>query len=117
MSPALVTRLVALLCVVGIAIGQVLFKVGANALAANGGKLVSSGGAVIVAALALYGVTTLAWIWVLQRSELGKIYPLMALAFILVPLASHFLFGEAFSWRYAAGCVLLVAGIVLTSSS
>lgn len=117
MNSSLAIKLIALLCVCGIAAGQVLFKLGANALVANGGKLASTGGAVVAAALALYGVTTLAWIWVLQRAELGKIYPLMALAFILVPIASHFLFGETFTWRYAVGCALLVAGIVLTSSS
>ena len=111
------TTFVALLCVLGIAIGQVLFKVGANALNASGGRLASTGGLVLAAALALYAVATLAWIWVLQRSELGKAYPFMALAFILVPIASHFVFGESFSWRYAVGCALLVAGVVLTTSS
>lgn len=117
MSSAYLTRLVALLCVCGIAAGQVLFKLAANALAANGGKLWSTGGAILGSALVLYGVTTLAWVWVLQRAELGKIYPLMALAFVLVPVASHFVFGEAFTWRYGVGCVLLVAGVVLTSST
>ncbi|MEO7390775.1 MAG: EamA family transporter [Ramlibacter sp.] len=110
-------RLVAVLCVCAIAAGQILFKLGANSLNANGGRLLSTGGAVLAGALALYGLTTIAWIWVLQRSDLGKTYPLMALAFILVPLASHFLFGESFTWRYAMGCALLVAGIVLTSSA
>jgi len=110
-------KLVALLCVCGIAAGQILFKLGADALVANGGKLLSAGGAVVAGALVLYGVTTLAWIWVLQRADLGKTYPLMALAFILVPLASHFIFGESFTWRYVLGCALLVAGIVLTSGS
>jgi drug/metabolite transporter (DMT)-like permease len=116
-NSTLATKLIALLCVFGIAAGQVLFKIGANALIENGGKWLSRGGAVVAGALVLYGLTTLAWIWVLQRSELGKIYPLMALAFVLVPVASHFIFGESFSWRYAVGCVLLVTGIVLTSSS
>lgn len=109
-------KLTALLCVCGIAAGQILFKMAANSFASNGGKLLSAGGVILFSALALYGLTTLAWIWVLQRAELGKIYPLMALAFILVPLASHFLFGEAFTWRYAIGCALLVAGVVLTAS-
>jgi len=112
-----VTNIVALSCVAAIAAGQVLFKLGANALNANGGKLLSIGGAVVVGALVVYGLATVTWIWVLQRSELGKIYPLMALAFALVPVASHFVFGESFSWRYAAGCVLLVTGVILTSTS
>jgi drug/metabolite transporter (DMT)-like permease len=110
-------KLIALICVLGIAIGQILFKAGANSLTANGGKWLSTGGAVIASALVLYAVTTLAWIWVLQRAELGKTYPFMALAFVIVPLASHYIFGESFSWRYGLGCVLLVAGVVLTSSS
>lgn len=117
MTSSYFPRLVALLCVCGIAAGQVLFKLAANSLAANGGRLLSTGGAILASAFVLYGLTTLAWVWVLQRSELGKIYPLMALAFILVPVASHFVFGEAFTWRYAIGCVLLVAGVVLTSST
>lgn len=117
MNSALLTKLIALLCVFGIAAGQVLFKMGANALLENGGKWLSRGGAVVAGALVLYALTTLAWIWVLQRSELGKIYPLMALAFVLVPVASHLIFGESFSWRYAVGSVLLVTGVVLTSSS
>lgn len=117
MSSAAFVRLIALLCVCGIAAGQVLFKLAANALAANGGRLWSAGGAILGSALVLYGLTTLAWVWVLQRAELGKIYPLMALAFILVPVASHFIFGEPFTWRYVVGCVLLVVGIVLISST
>jgi drug/metabolite transporter (DMT)-like permease len=116
-SGLLVTKTIALLCVVAIAAGQVLFKLGANALIQDGGKWLSRGGAVVAVAVVLYALTTLAWIWVLQRAELGKIYPLMALAFILVPVASYFVFGESFSLRYAIGCVLLVAGVVLTSSS
>jgi len=44
-------KLVALLCVCGIAAGQILFKLGADALVANGGKLLSAGGAVVAGAL------------------------------------------------------------------
>ena len=108
---------VALLCVLGMAAGQLLFKIGADGLTASGGRLLSTGGAVLAGALALYGLTTIAWIWVLQRADLGKTYPLTALAFVLVPVASHFVLGESFTPRYAIGCVLLVAGIVLTTTS
>jgi drug/metabolite transporter (DMT)-like permease len=111
------TTLVALMCVAGMAAGQLLFKIGADGLTQAGGRLLSTGGAVLAAALVLYGLTTVAWVWVLQRAELGKTYPLTALAFVLVPLASHFVLGESFSPRYAIGCALLVAGVVLTTSS
>ncbi len=108
---------VALACAVGIATGQLMFKTGADLLTRNGGVIVSQAGAIVLAAFALYGVTTLAWIWVLRHSDLGKIYPVMALAFVLVPVASHYLFGEQFSWRYAIGCALIVVGVVLTSQA
>ena len=65
--------------------------------------------------MVLYGVTTLVWIWVLSRSELGKVYPLMALAFVLVPIATYFLFDERFSVGYMLGIALIVMGIILTS--
>jgi drug/metabolite transporter (DMT)-like permease len=68
------------------------------------------------AAMVLYGVTTLVWIWVLNRSELGKIYPLMALAFILVPVGSYFIFGERFSTQYFIGVAVIALGILLTAN-
>jgi drug/metabolite transporter (DMT)-like permease len=46
---------------------------------------------------------------------LGKTYPLMALAFVFVPLASHWIFGERFGFNYVAGIALIVAGIWLTT--
>lgn len=105
---------VALLCVVGIASGQILFKLCAEALKAEG-PMAARTMSLFLGAMALYGVTTLAWIWVLQRAELGKTYPLMALAFVFVPLASHWLFGERFGASYLMGMVLIVAGIWLTT--
>jgi drug/metabolite transporter (DMT)-like permease len=49
----------------------------------------------------------------LQRVELGRVYPLMALAFALVPLGSHFVFGERFQSQYFVGVAMIVAGIVV----
>lgn len=109
------TLLAALAVVCGMVGGQLLFKIGADLFTRHQGSILSPAGAVLGCALALYGLTTLGWIWVLQRSELGKIYPLMALSFVLVPLASHFVLGEQFSWRYGLGCAFIVAGIALAA--
>jgi drug/metabolite transporter (DMT)-like permease len=108
------TLLVALACVVGISIGQILFKLCAESYRIAG-PLNSRTLTIFVSAIVLYGITTLVWIWVLQRSELGKIYPLMALAFILVPLSSYFIFGERFSTQYLVGIGLIATGIFLTA--
>lgn len=105
---------IALVCVLGIAIGQLLFKYSAETLRQAGSYSDPRGLAVLTGALLLYGLTTLAWVWVLQKLPLGRVYPLMALAFVLVPIGSHFMFGESFRWQYFAGVGLIMLGIVVT---
>lgn len=105
--------MIALLCVLGIAIGQILFKLSAASLQKSGSFFDPSTMLIIFLALALYGITTIAWIWVLQKIELGKAYPLMALAFVLVPIGSHFFLGERFQLQYFVGVALIVAGITV----
>ena len=90
----------AILCVVGLAIGQILFKISATALSESGTFFAIKPAAILFAGMCLYGVTSVAWVWVLQKVELGRVYPLMALAFILVPLGSHLVFDERFQPQY-----------------
>lgn len=108
------TYFIALLCVIGIASGQMLFKLSAASLSKTGSLFAPQTAALLSASLVLYGVMTLAWIWVLQKAELGRIYPLMALAFIIVPLGSHFFFGEKFQPMYFLGVALIMAGVIIT---
>jgi drug/metabolite transporter (DMT)-like permease len=102
-----------MLCVVMIAGGQLLFKVTANNL--HGLSLVGNGKAlaILAVALAIYGLATIGWILVLRQAPLSRAYPIMALSFVLVPLASHFLLGERISLQYGIGVALLVSGLVL----
>lgn len=106
------TYLWALGCVIGLSIGQVLFK--ATAMELNRGGVNPRAILLLGGAMALYGLITLAWVWLLKSAELGKIYPFMALAFIFVPVGTHFLFGEAFTPRYFLGVSLIMAGLVVT---
>lgn len=107
----------ALACVLGISIGQVLFKMTAQTFRQNGDLLDPVMLGWFFLSLFLYGVTTIAWIWVLHKAELGRIYPLMALAFVIVPIASHFIFGERFHIQYFIGVAIIMSGIVITVSS
>jgi len=109
----LITYFVAILCVIGLAIGQVLFKISSISLYQVGSFFSLKVLSTLFAAMCLYGVTSIAWVWVLQKVELGKVYPLMALAFVLVPIGSHFAFGERFQFQYFVGVLLIVAGIVI----
>jgi drug/metabolite transporter (DMT)-like permease len=109
----MLVQIIAFFCVVGIAVGQILFKLSANSLQQTGSFLAPKTAAMLFSAFALYGITTIAWVWVLQKVELGRVYPLMAMAFVLVPLGSHFILGERFQSQYFIGVALIVIGIVV----
>lgn len=109
--------LIAILCVVGIAAGQILFKLSAASLQRTGSFFDASTLLTLFSAFALYGLTTIAWVWVLQKIELGRAYPLMALAFVLVPTGSHIFLGERFQSQYFIGITLIVAGIIIAIRS
>jgi drug/metabolite transporter (DMT)-like permease len=110
-------EIVAFLCVIGMAVGQVLFKVSATSLTQTGSFFALKTASTLIAAMTLYAITSIAWVWVLQKVELGRVYPLMALAFILVPLGSHFVFGERFQPQYFVGIALIMIGIVVAVKS
>lgn len=107
----------AVLCVVGLAVGQILFKVSAMSLSETGSFFAPKTAVTLFSAMVLYAITSIAWVWVLQKVELGRVYPLMALAFVLVPLGSHFIFGERFQPQYFAGVALIMIGIVIAVKS
>ncbi len=107
------TYLIAILCVLGIAVGQILFKLSAASLHRSGSFFDPSTAFTLFLAFGLYGITTIAWIWVLQKIDLGRVYPLMALAFVLVPIGSHFVFGERFQVQYFIGISLIIVGIII----
>lgn len=106
-------QVIAFLCVLGIAAGQILFKLSANSFHQTGSYFSPKTAVILIAALALYGIATIGWIWVLQKVELGRVYPLMALAFVLVPLGSHFILGERFQSQYFIGVAMIMVGIIV----
>lgn len=108
---------VAIICVLGIAAGQILFKLSAISLKSTGSLFNISTLSILFSAFALYGVTTIAWVWVLQKIDLGKAYPLMALAFAIVPVGSYLFLGEKFTHQYIFGVILIMAGIVIAVRS
>ena len=109
----MLVQIIAVLCVVGLAIGQILFKLSATSLSQTGSFFALKTAATLIAAMSLYAITSIAWVWVLQKTDLGRVYPLMALAFILVPLGSYLFLGERFQPQYFFGVALIVIGIVV----
>jgi drug/metabolite transporter (DMT)-like permease len=100
-------------CVLGAAMGQVLYKAGAIAINDSGTFLAVKPLGILFVAFGLYFVTSIGWVLILKRAPLGQIYPVMALSFVVVPIASYFAFGEQFTSKYIVGVILIFAGIIL----
>ncbi|WP_374276228.1 EamA family transporter [Azonexus sp.] len=107
--------IISIACVLGISIGQLLFKAAALESTHENGLFSPKPILLACTAVLLYGITSIVWIWILRSEQLGKIYPVMALAFVFVPLGSHFVFGEKFGHNYMFGLALIVAGIAMTN--
>ncbi len=102
------------ICVFGIAVGQILFKLAANGFSKSGSYFDKGSLLYLFLALCLYGVTTIGWVWILKHLSLVRAYPFMALAFVIVPLLAMFFLGENISFNYLLGALLIVCGIILT---
>ena len=109
--------LAALLCVCGIAAGQLLFKFTADSQSMSGSYLHPRTLLWLLTALLLYGITTFGWIWTLQQGPLSRLYPWMALAFVIVPLLSSVLLGEKLQSTYWLGVAMIVAGVSIAVRS
>jgi drug/metabolite transporter (DMT)-like permease len=106
-----------LVCVAVISTGQLLFKVASATLDFRRPFDAPKGLAVLALALALYAGATLLWVAALKHAPLGRIYPLMALSFVLVPLGSIVLLRETVTPAYWGGVALIVAGLALIGRS
>ena len=106
-----------LLCVFGLSIGQLLFKKASAALPATLSLIGLLQNGWLMAALVLYGITTLGWVWILRHAPLYLAYPFMGLAFLIVPTLAWAFLGEPLHWRTLAGGVLIMAGVALASAS
>ena len=107
------TYVATFLCVLGIAIGQILFKLSAISLKNSDSIFTFKAAALLLAAMCLYGITSFVWVWALQKIELSRIYPFMALSFILVPLGSYFFLGEQLQSQYMLGVAIIIVGIII----
>ncbi len=104
----------------GMSFGQVLFK-----LAADHAKLDAAAGFWagllgswhFYVSVAVYGLLTIAWIWVLTRIPLSRAYPFVVLAFVFTPILAALLFGETLDARYFASLALIVAGLALLATT
>ena len=94
--------------------GQLFLKSGAQHLAGLGRLeflLAAARDMHVVTGLAAWIASTLCWLYVLRVAPLSRAYGLTSLTYVLVFLASVFLFGEQVRRLHVVGTLLIVVGI------
>ena len=108
------TMVLILVAVALSAVGQLFLKSGAQHLAGLGrlGFLLAAFRDVhVLSGLVAWTASTLCWLYVLRIAPLSRAYGLTSLTYVLVLVASVFVFGEQVRRLHVVGTVLIVTGI------
>ena len=111
----LLVTLITIACVVGISLGQLLFKKAAISIPEPATWQSWVLNPWLIVALVLYGITTLVWIWVLRHAPLHLAYPFMGLAFLIVPCLSWLILSEPIQIPTLIGGALILVGITIAA--
>jgi multidrug transporter EmrE-like cation transporter len=113
----LVLILVAVACST---MGQLLLKSGAGRLASLG-RLELLLAAVrdlhVLSGVVAWMASTLCWLYVLRVAPLSSAYAVTSLNYVLIPLASVYLFGEQLRRLHVVGMVLILMGLACVLSA
>jgi len=109
--------LLCLLNVISLVSGQMLFKLGMK------DKIIDSVPAMIKAlftplvllGLILYALTTMLWLYILNKIPISRAYPIQALAFPLVAIFSFLFLKEIIPVYRWIGIGIIVAGIIVVA--
>jgi multidrug transporter EmrE-like cation transporter len=71
----------------------------------------------IMAGLFTYVASAGVWLYVLSKLEVSKAYPFVGLGFVFTLIFAYFFLNEPLTLLKVAGTVLIVAGVVLISTS
>ena len=108
-----------LLCVLAISAGQILFKLAAERLDATDSRALFVTlllNPPLLAAVALYGATTVGWVWLLKDRPLSEASPFFALSFVFVAVMGRVFLGETLGLPVIAGTALVVSGVALITA-
>jgi len=102
------------------ATGQLLLKTGVKQI----GKLEGLTGVLgafrnpkVLAGFAMYGISSLIYLKVLEKCDLSYAYPLIASSYVIVVLLSYFIFHEAVPPKRVLGLLCVCVGVYLIGSS
>ena len=97
--------------------GQILFKKAADTLSSLDKSWHLIYEITFISGIIIYAITTLLWIWCLQKTKLNQAHPFTALAYVIVPVASLVLLGESINEKLIIGISLICVGVFLTSTA
>ena len=103
-------------CVSLLSIGQLLFKLAADSFPSifSFDSLLSFAlNKYLISALIIYSFATFLWVWALSKMALSFAYPFMALAFIIVPILSFFVFDEPLTISSLIGGCVIIIGLTI----
>lgn len=106
-----------LFSLISLCIGQVLLKKSALGLSQLETPFHLALNPLFLTAVTIYALSMLSWLYVLQHLSLGRAYAFTSSAFILIPLLSHYFFGERLNIQFFLGAGLIIAGVILTVKS
>ncbi len=69
----------------------------------------------VIGSVLLTVVTALAWVSAVSKGELSRLYPFMALSYVLVALFSQVLFNEGVTTARWIGIAVICVGVALVS--
>ena len=55
------------------------------------------------------------WIWILPKTRLSTVYPMISLSYVAMLFFAYFLEHEPIHWPHIAGVCLIIGGVVLLS--
>ena len=99
--------------------GQLLLKSGAQQLAGLGRLeflIAAARDLHVLSGLAAWAASTLCWLYVLRVAPLSRVYGLTSLTYVLIPLASVYVFGEQVRRLQLVGMALIVTGMACVLS-
>jgi multidrug transporter EmrE-like cation transporter len=95
-------------------VGQLFLKSGAQHLAGLGRLeflLAAARDMHVLSGLVAWTASTLCWLYVLRVAPLSRAYGLTSLTYVIIPLASVYLFGEQVRRLHGVGTVLIIMGV------
>jgi undecaprenyl phosphate-alpha-L-ara4N flippase subunit ArnE len=93
-------------------VGQIVLKYGTER-SIGGGFLAQFLNPVTIAGLAVYFMAALLYILALKRIPLSIAYPSIAVSYVAVALAAHYLWGEPFGLQQITALALITGGILV----